>query len=119
MGSGVSFGSPKVGTLLFPPRDFPGQTSLLPNSIFPVTLPLPLHAHLTYGLTLKQKSLARWRRPLLLRRRGCQGLRKGWSDLRVATLAPRAARQIPERILQLSEFLVPEPVGLGRGVRCR
>lgn len=83
-----------------------------------MTLPLPVRARLTYGMTLEQKCLARWLRPLLLRRRGHQGLRGGWSDLHIATLAPGAARQIPERILQLNEFLVPEPVGLGSGVRC-
>jgi hypothetical protein len=80
-----------------------------------------LRVRLTYGLTLEQKSLARRGRRLLLRRRGDQGLRGGWSDLHVATLAGRAARQIAERILQLSEFLVPESVGLREEVRsqCR
>lgn len=48
---------------------------------------LPLQVRLTYGVTLEQKGLAglRWR--LLLQQRGTQGLRGGWSDPRVATLA--------------------------------
>lgn len=75
--------------------------------------------NLTYVLTMEQKSLAGGRQWLLLRRRGNQGLRTCWSYLCGSTLASAVTRQFAELILQLREFLVPEPVGLREGVHSK
>lgn len=76
--------------------------------------------NLTYVLTMEQKSLAGGRQWLLLRWRGNQGLRTCWSYyLCGSTLASAVTGQFAELILQLREFLVPEPVGLREGVHSK
>lgn len=72
--------------------------------------------NLTYGLPVEQKSLAGGRQWFLLGRRGNRGLRTCRSYLCGSTLASAVTRQFAELILQLREFLVPEPVGLHEGV---
>lgn len=93
------------------PSPAPAQTDLL-------VTPLML-VNLTYELTMEQKSLASGRQWLLLDRRGNRGLRTCWSYLCGSTLTSAVTRQFAELILQLREFLIPEPVGLHEGVHSK
>lgn len=113
MSTGSLEPAPSRTSLRIPrPSPAPAQIDLL-------VTPLLLES-LTYGLTLEQKSLAGGRQWLLLGRRGNQGLRTCWSYyLCGSTLASAVTRQFAELVLQLREFLVPEPVRLCEGVHSK